>query len=73
MVDMAVQTSYKTVEEFEQFAALPENEDRLLEYIGGEIAEVPSNPHASYIGGRIFRPVANFVEDHDLGLDGAGG
>jgi Uma2 family endonuclease len=64
---MAVQKTM-TVEEFDEWVNLPENFERLFEYIGGEIAEVPSNPHASYIGGRIFRPVANFVEDHDLGF-----
>jgi Uma2 family endonuclease len=57
-----------TADEFDEWVNLPENFERLFEYIGGEIAEVPSNPQASYIGGRVFRPVANFVEDHDLGF-----
>lgn len=64
---MAVQAKAYTVEEFEQFTRLPENDDRLFEFVGGEIVEVPFNPYASYIAGRIFRRVATFVEDHDLG------
>ncbi|HEX3052217.1 MAG TPA: Uma2 family endonuclease [Aggregatilineaceae bacterium] len=63
-----VATQRYTVEEFDQFVDRPENADRLFEYIGGEIIEVPSNPYASYISGRIFRRIANFVEEHDLGF-----
>lgn len=63
-----------TVEEFEVFAALPENEDRLLEFIGGEIFEVSSNPYASKLGARIGGYVGKFVEDHNLGhVTGADG
>jgi Uma2 family endonuclease len=64
---MTAVTQRLTVEEFDQWVELPENADRLFEYIGGEIVEVPSNPYASYIAGRVFRHVANFVEDNDLG------
>lgn len=56
-----------TVEEFDRFVELPENADRLFEYLGGEIVEVPSTPYASYIAGRILRRVAAFVEEHHLG------
>lgn len=56
-----------SVEEFDAFVNLPDNADTLFEYIGGEIVEVPSNPYASYIGGRVFRRVANHVETNDLG------
>jgi Uma2 family endonuclease len=56
-----------TIEEFDEYINLPENADKLFEYIGGEIVEVPSNTYASYIGGRIFRRVANHVEENDLG------
>lgn len=56
-----------TVAEFEEFVALPENEDRLFEYIGREIVEVPSNPYSSKIGMRFGRHVGNFVDERDLG------
>jgi Uma2 family endonuclease len=56
-----------TVDEFDEFAALPENEDRLFEFIGGEIVEVPSNPYSSYLASRFNRRLAAFVEDHNLG------
>lgn len=63
---MAVQAKL-TVDEFDRLVRLPENAERLFEYIGGEVIEVPSNPYASYIAGRIFRRVANHVEENDLG------
>jgi Uma2 family endonuclease len=65
---MALQKTNVTVEEFERFVDLPENADKLFEYVAGEIVEVPSNPFASYVSGRIFRRVANHVEDNDLGF-----
>ncbi len=46
---MVVQVKRVTVEQFEAFARLPENADRLFEFIGGEIVEVPSNPYVSEI------------------------
>ena len=64
---MAVQIQRATIEEFERFIGLPENADRLFEYIGGEIVEVPSNPYSSYLGARISRHLMDFVEAHDLG------
>jgi Uma2 family endonuclease len=35
-----------TIEEFDEYINLPENADKLFEYIGGEIVEVPSNTYA---------------------------
>lgn len=43
------QTKSLTAEAFERFTELPENADKLFEFIGGEIYEVPSNPHSSKI------------------------
>lgn len=63
---MQVQTRM-TVEEFDRFVDLPENADRLFEFIGGEIIEVPSNTYASHIASRINRRLGNFVEERDLG------
>jgi Uma2 family endonuclease len=65
---MTVHTRCYTVEEFDQFVDLPENADKLFEYIGGEIVEVPSAPYVSNIAARINRRLGNFVEDHDLGF-----
>lgn len=56
-----------SVEEFDVLAELPENADKLLEFIGGEIVEVSSNLYASWIAARIIRRFGNFVEEHDLG------
>ena len=47
-----------SVDDFEAFIALPENSDRLLELIDGEIVEkVPTQEHgylASLLNARIF-------------------
>ncbi len=64
---MAVWQQTSSVEAFDNFTDLPENADRLFEFIGGETVEVPSNPFASYIGSRILRHIANYVELHHLG------
>lgn len=65
---MVLDATRLTVEQFDAFAALPENADKLFEFIGGEVVEVPSNPYASYISSRVLRLIANFVEDHGLGF-----
>ncbi len=65
---MTLQRQQLTVEAFEHFTELPENAERLFEFVGGEIVEVPSNPYSSYIASRINRRVATFVEDNDLGF-----
>jgi Uma2 family endonuclease len=43
-----------TVEAFERMVDLPENMDRLFEYIGGEAFEVPSNPRVSEISATLI-------------------
>lgn len=71
---MAVQTRV-SVEEFEQIAALPENADRHLEYIGGEIVEVVSNALSSRIAARMLARISFHVETNNLGYvtDAQGG
>lgn len=64
---MAVQKNLSTVEAFDEFIHLPENAERLFEFIGGEIVEVPSNPYSSKISMRIGRFIGNFVDENDLG------
>lgn len=70
---MAVQTRV-TIEEFEKIVALPENADRHLEYIGGEIVEVVSNNFVSQIGALILLEIGSYNKHHALGyVTGADG
>ncbi|MBC6935258.1 MAG: Uma2 family endonuclease [Chloroflexi bacterium] len=55
------------IEEFDRFALLPENADKILEYIGGEVVEVPSNPYASKISGIISGELYIFLKGRNLG------
>ena len=50
---MAITTQPITVEEFERLAVEPENADRRLEFVGGEISEVVSNSYSSLVAARI--------------------
>jgi len=72
---MAVQTHLQvSVEDFEKIAVLPENADRHLEYIAGEIVEVVSNSKSSAIAARILIKIGNHVEAYQLGrVTGADG
>jgi len=65
---MAIPSKTMTVAEFDELALLPENAERVLEFIGGEIFDVPSNPLSSHIASRINRRLEAFVEDNDLGF-----
>lgn len=52
---------------FETYALLPENEDRILELIDGEIVEkVPTNARASQVGGKILSRLDRHLDDNDL-------
>ena len=63
-----------TVEDFDQFVDLPENADKLFEFIGGEAVEVPSNAYSSHIAARILYWLMAFVLPNDLGfITGEGG
>lgn len=42
-----------TAEEFDRYALADENSERILEFIDGEVIEVPSNPYASKISMRV--------------------
>jgi Uma2 family endonuclease len=64
---MALQIQHMTVEEFDVFAELPENRDKILEYIGGEVVEVPSNAFASETGSAILGELYVFLRGKDLG------
>jgi Uma2 family endonuclease len=75
LAKMAVQAHTRvSIEEFEQIAALPENVDKRLEFIGGEIVEAVSNSLASQIAIRIAARISIHVETNDLGyVTGADG
>lgn len=64
---MAVQDRVRlTVEEFERLVDLPENADRLFEYIGGEAFEVPSNPRVSEIASIISARITVYLEEKGI-------
>ena len=65
---MAVLTHGRvSVEDFEKIAALPENADKHLEYIGGEIVEGVSNSFSSQLAMRIGARISLHVETNNLG------
>lgn len=56
-----------TVEEFEAFTELPENADKVFEFIGEEIVEkVPSNAYSSKIAARIIFLLSLHIEKHQI-------
>jgi Uma2 family endonuclease len=56
------------VADFDELVLLPENEDKLLEYIDNEVLEVVSNNRSSRIGARILSYITLYVEENDLGF-----
>ena len=56
-----------TAAEFDEIAALPENADKRLEFIGGEIVELVSNNYSSLIAGNIIGEVKAFCKGKGLG------
>jgi len=49
-------------------SAIPENQDKLFEFIGGEIVEVTSNPYSSYISGRVHTFINMYLLKHPIGF-----
>lgn len=71
---MVVERKLLTADEFDEFALLPENAERLLELIGGEVVEVPSNPYSSAVAARLLVALGIFLKGKNLGhLTGEGG
>lgn len=60
-------TKRMTATEFDAFALRPDNSGRVLEYIGGEVIEVPSNPYVSKIAARIITLIGMFLLQNDIG------
>ena len=63
---MVAQERAITTADFEQFVNLPENADRLFEFIGGEIVEVPSNAFVSAISITIAFFIKLFLREHQI-------
>jgi len=64
---MVVEKKLYTVDEFEDFLALPENDDRLFELIEGEIVEkLPTEEHG-LIAGNFYAALRDFAKPRKLG------
>ncbi len=71
---MSIGTGPITIEEFDRIAALPENADRRLEYIGGMVVEVVSNAYASAVAAAINGFIFMYLRQNDIAhLTGADG
>lgn len=71
---MGVRTQRYTVEEFDRLVMLPENADKRLEFVDGEVSDVVSNSYSSEVAARLLIRVGVFVESKKLGrLTGADG
>jgi Uma2 family endonuclease len=71
---MAVQTRQHAVEEFDQIVMLPENANKQLEYIGGEIVEMVSNDYSSEVAARILGYIFAYLLQNNIGrVTGADG
>lgn len=64
---MAINQHRITVEQFEDFVDQSENADKLFEFIGGEIVEVPSNAYSSKIAMRIGGFIFMYLHTNDIG------
>jgi Uma2 family endonuclease len=63
-----------SADEFEHIASLPENRDKRLEFIGGEIVEVVSNSYSSEVAAEVLGEVRTYVKAKKLGrVTGADG
>jgi Uma2 family endonuclease len=56
------------VEDFKRLVLLPENNDRLFEYVGGEMIEKQTAFYCAVIATRLAVPLGGFVQEHQLGF-----
>ena len=63
---MTIQIKRYAAAEFDAITALPENADKLLELIGGEIVEAPSNPYSSELAATISFFIKLYLREHGL-------
>lgn len=67
-------TSTMTVTEFDAWAIQPENSDKRLEYINGEVVELVTQSDASKIAMKFGVRIGIYLENNDIGeLTGADG
>lgn len=64
---MSIESTPMTVEAFDEWAILPENADKLFEFVAGEIIEVPSNTYVSYIATLLIRFIGKYLDNNDVG------
>ncbi len=64
---MAVQKKTYTLAEYEQIQDLPENHDRILELIEGEIVEKVASYQSSKTAAQIIKIMANYLDEHNVG------
>lgn len=65
---MVSTTRPMTIEEFQEFALLPENSHRRLEYMDGEVFELVSSNQSSIVASRINAYLFAFVDPRELGF-----
>jgi len=63
---MAIYRKVMAVEDFEAFTFMPENADRLFEFIGGEVVEAPSNPYSSEVSSKIIYFLHQWMRDTNI-------
>jgi Uma2 family endonuclease len=64
---MAIPSKTMTIAEFDEYALLPENAERVLEFIGGEIFDGVSNNYSSEIAGELLFHIKLFIKEQKLG------
>lgn len=65
---MAIPNKIKmTASAFDDWVQLPENADKRLEFVAGEIIDVPSNPYVSKIAGLILTFINIYLFKNDIG------
>ena len=63
---MVIKEQRMTVEQFDEWVNLPHNAEKLFEFIGGEIVEVPSNPYSSHIGTEISFRIKLYLHERKI-------
>jgi Uma2 family endonuclease len=67
MRDMAVQRQIVTAEDFDAYIQRDDLGDQIVEFIGGEIVEVPGNPYVSSIAAKIIYLFLSYLAEHPIG------
>lgn len=65
---MAVGSQRLTVEEFDQFLMLPENAERLFEYIGGEVVDAVASQRSSAIAVTLGGFIGMYLMQNKIGF-----